>query len=105
MNNFPSEFTPTNYSYMTRVYHMSLIRQKIHEHIMLRQSESDFFYFWEYCRNALNITKDISGEYLKVIVSELESLGWVCGTTASDSCLFIYINKDSPPHNFYQESL
>ena len=104
MDRFPYNWTPQNYQQDSYSHHMSLIRQEVYNHIMRRHSEADYMAFWVFCRDKLNISKELSKTYINQICQELRDLGWICTTTCSDTCLFVDADQNNRPYNCYVDS-
>ena len=89
--NFKDTFENQNYERL-----LELTRRHLHDYILGRRDEEDYFVLYDFCKQHMNNNIYILHDIVEVLTNELENLGWKCKLSFGNTALFIYSTEDPP---------
>jgi hypothetical protein len=97
MKEFPDRLKVTNKSNFNIIYEkrvLCYLRRNIYEH-MIREDENSYFDLDKFNSKYIQ-DMDKLHVLLKIVICELNILGWKCKTSFGDTGLFIYSSNELP---------
>jgi hypothetical protein len=88
-----NKFSEINYNRI-----ISIFRQEIHDHILdkVNENENEYFDLDYFSKKYLDNNSKAMQKIVKIIMIELQELGWKSSLSFGDTGLFIYSTEEKP---------
>lgn len=104
MKEFPKLLNPNNKARFSRLYQVRLtcyLRRELYEHIISHEEHDYFSVDGFRAKHEISDQKVVESVF-KVVITELQELGWKCQLSFGGSGLFVYANEK--PKNCWEDS-